>query len=118
MNRSNVTVVRKERRRDRRRQLETEVLLGGQRVRLTDLSASGFGVAIDATDRRPHDFRVGQRLRLELLPPGGAPLSLQVEIVRPMGENGVVGGVFLDLSDAAFDAIESLLTGRFKRQRR
>lgn len=118
MTRNNVTVIRKERRRDRRRQLETEVLLGGQRVRLTDLSASGFGAAIDATDRRPHDFRVGQRLRLELLPPGGAPLLLQVEIVRPMGENGVVGGVFLDLSDAAFDTIESLLTGRFTRRRR
>lgn len=118
MNRNNITVVRKERRRDRRRQMETEVLLGGQRVRLTDLSASGFGVAIDATDRRPHDFRVGQRLRLELLPPGGAPLVLQVEIVRPVAVNGVVGGAFVDLSDKDFDVIESLLTGRFHRQRR
>jgi len=118
MNRNNVTVVRKERRRDRRRQMQTEVLLGGQRVRLTDLSASGFGAAIDATDRRPHDFRMGQRLRLELLPPTGAALVLQVEIVRPVGGNGVVGGVFLDLSDADYNVIESLLTGRFNRPRR
>lgn len=118
MTRSNVTVVRKERRRDRRRQMETEVLLGGQRVRLTDLSASGFGIAVDATDRRPYDFRLGQRLRLDLQSPDGTVLSLQVEIVRPVGENGVAGGIFLDLSDANFTTIERLLTGRFNRQRR
>jgi hypothetical protein len=117
MNRNNVTVTRKERRRDRRRQLEIEILLGGQQVQLTDLSAAGFGAALDATDRRPHDFRVGQRLRLELRPAGGAVLSLAVEIVRPPGENGVVGGIFLDLSDAAFNTIEALLTGRFNRRR-
>jgi hypothetical protein len=44
-------------------------------------------------------------------------LSLAVEIVRPMGENGVVGGIFLDLSDAAFNTIEALLTGRINRRR-
>src|SRR3546814_8757843 len=110
MNRNSLTVTRKERRRDRRRQLQIEVLLGGQQVQLTDLSAAGFGAAIDATERRPHDFRVGQRLRLELRPAGGEALSLAVEITRPVGENGVVGGTFLELSDAAYNTIESLLS--------
>lgn len=118
MNRNNVTVVRKERRRDRRRELDMEVRLGGQPVRLTDLSASGFGAAIDATDRRPYDFRLGQRLTFELRAADVLPLLLQVEIVRPVGENGVIGGIFLDLSDADFNTIESLLTGRFNRRRR
>lgn len=117
MNRSNVTVMRKERRRDRRRQMQVEVLLGGLPVQLTDLSAAGFGAAIDATDRRPYDFRVGQRLRLEIFVPGTKPLSLQVEIVRAVGGNGVLGGVFLQLSDADYNAIEGLLTGRLNRRR-
>lgn len=117
MNRSNVTMTRKERRRDRRREMQIKVLLGGQPVQLIDLSAAGFGVAIDATDRLPHDFRVGQRLRLELQPPQGEPLSLPVEIVRPVGRNGVAGGVFLELSDADYNTIEGLLTGRFNRRR-
>lgn len=117
MNRNNVTVTRKERRRDRRRQLQIEVRLGGQEVQLTDLSAGGFGVAIDATERRPHDFRVGQRLRLELRPAGGEVLSLAVEITRPVGENGIVGGTFVELSDAAYNTVEALLTGRFTRRR-
>ena len=117
MNRSTMTVMRKERRRDRRRQMQVAVFLGGEEVQLTDLSASGFGAAIDATDRRPHDFRVGQRLRLELRPQQGQPLSLAVEIARPLGENGVVGGVFIGLSDADYNAIEALLTGRFHRLR-
>lgn len=116
MTRNPVTVMRKERRRDRRRELQIEALLGGQPVRLTDLSAAGFGAAIDATDRRPRDFRAGQRLRLELHLPDGRPLSLPVELVRPAGENGVVGGVFVELSDSAYNAIESILTGRFKRR--
>jgi len=116
MNRNNVTVVRKERRRDRRRQMQSDIRLGGQPVQLTDLSAAGFGAALDATDRRPHDFRVGQRLRLELSIPNGKQLSLQVEIVRPIGENGVLGGVFLQLSDADYNTIEGLLTGRLKRR--
>jgi hypothetical protein len=54
---------------------------------------------------------------LEFRPQGGAALSLAVEIVRSMGENGVVGGVFLDLTDEAYNAIEALLTGRFNRRR-
>lgn len=116
MTRNSVTVTRKERRRDRRRDLQIEALLGGQPVLLTDLSAAGFGAAIDATDRRPRGFRVGQRLRLELHLPDGKPLSLPVELVRPSGENGVVGGVFVELSDSAYNAIESILTGRFKRR--
>lgn len=117
MNRSNITVTRKERRRDRRRPMELEVLLGGQQVQLSDLSAAGFGAAIDATDRRPYDFRVGQRLRLDFRPQAGETLSLAVEITRPMGENGVVGGIFLDITDQAYNAIEALLTGRFNRRR-
>ncbi|HEY9536920.1 MAG TPA: PilZ domain-containing protein [Kiloniellaceae bacterium] len=117
MSRSNVTVMRKERRRDRRRSMQAEALLDGRPVQLTDLSAAGFGVALDATDRQPHDFRVGQRLRLEVPVPQGEPLSLPVEIVRPSGENGVVGGIFLDISDAAYNTIEALLTGRFRRRR-
>src|SRR3546814_5377247 len=109
--------MRKERRRDRRRSMQAEALLDGRPVQLTDLSAAGFGVALDATDRQPHDFRVGQRLRLEVPVPQGEPLSLPVEIVRPSGENGVVGGIFLDISDAAYNTIEALLTGRFRRRR-
>src|SRR3546814_609130 len=112
MSRSNVTVMRKERRRDRRRSMQAEALLDGRPVQLTDLSAAGFGVALDATDRQPHDFRVGQRLRLEVPVPQGEPLSLPVEIVRPSGENGVVGGIFLDISDAAYNTIEALRDGR------
>jgi hypothetical protein len=117
MSRNSVTVKRKERRRDRRRQVQLEAVLGGQPVQLADISAGGFGAALDATDRQPHDFRVGQRLRLELHPPQGEALVLAVEIVRPASENGVVGGIFLDLSDAAYNVIESLLTGRFTRRR-
>lgn len=117
MGRSNVTVMRKERRRDRRRLQQLEAQLGGHPVQIADLSTSGFGAALDATDRQPHDFRVGQRLRLELQPPQGGPLSLAVEIVRPAGTNGVVGGIFLELSDAAYNTIEALLTGRFRRRR-
>jgi PilZ domain len=117
MNRNNSTVKRKERRRDRRRPMQIEVFLGGQEVQLTDLSASGFGAAIDATDRRPHDFRVGQRLRLEIRPRDGEALVLAVEIVRPMGENGVVGGVFVGLSDADYNVVEAMITGRLQRRR-
>lgn len=117
MNRNATKVTRKERRRDRRRGLNIEASLGGQEVLLTDLSAAGFGAALDATDRSPYSFRVGARLRLELKPPRGAPLSLPVEIVRELGENGVVGGVFVDLTDEAYNTIESLLTGRFLRRR-
>jgi hypothetical protein len=117
MSRSNTTVTRKERRRDRRRPMELEVFLGGQRVQLSDLSAAGFGAAIDATNRQPQDFRVGQRLRLELRPPAGRALSLAVEIVRPTGENGVVGGVFLGITDEAYNTVEALITGRFQRRR-
>src|SRR3546814_9789253 len=72
---------------------------------------------ISEVERRPHDFRVGQRLRLELRPAGGEALSLAVEITRPVGENGIVGGTFVELSDAAYNIIESLLTGRFNRRR-
>lgn len=117
MNRSNLRITRKDRRRDRRRGLQLEAVLGGHPVALTDLSTAGFGVAIDATERMPYDFRAGQRLRLELERPGGEPLSLQVEIVREAGVNGVLGGVFLGLSDAEYNLIESLVTGRFQRGR-
>ena len=117
MNRNNMTVMRRERRRDRRRAMQIAAFLGGEEVQLVDLSATGFGAAIDATDRQPHDFRVGQRLRLELRPRDGDALSLAVEIVRPMGENGVVGGVFLNLSDEDYNAVEALLTGRANRRR-
>jgi hypothetical protein len=117
MNRNNVSVTRKDRRRDRRREMQIEVLLDGQPVLLTDLSAAGFGAAIDATDRLPFDFRVGQRLCLELNLPGQDKLSLPVEIVRPVGENGVLGGIFLEITDTAYNTIESLLTGRFRRRR-
>ena len=34
-----------------------------------------------------------------------------------MGENGVIGGTFLGLTDEAYNAIEALLTGRFNRDR-
>lgn len=117
MYRSNVTIKRKERRRDRRRPLQLDARLDGQEVTLTDLSAAGFGAALDATDRRPYGFRAGQRLRLELIPKGHEPIEFAVEIVRPLGENGIVGGVFVDLTDAAYNTIESLLTGRFNRRR-
>ncbi len=117
MNRNNTIVTRKERRRDRRRLLGLEATLGGDRVQLTDLSARGFGAALDATDRRPHDYRIGQRLRLDLQSEQGDSLSLSVEISREMGENGVIGGTFLGLTDEAYNAIEALLTGRFNRDR-
>jgi hypothetical protein len=117
MNRNNVTVTRKERRRDRRRSMEIEAALDGQPVRLADLSASGFGVAIDATDKTFPHFRVGMRTYLELKADGVEALKLVVEIVREMGENGVVGGAFVKLSDKDYNVIESLLTGRYRRRR-
>jgi hypothetical protein len=116
MNRNNVRVMRKERRRDRRRGQQLEARLDGHEVLLTDLSAAGFGAAIDATARIPSSFRVGRRLRLDLIPQDGGTISLPVEISRPVGRNGVFGGVFLELTDDAYNAIESLLTGRFKRR--
>ena len=117
MTRTNVTVMRKERRRDRRRLMQIEAWLGGRPVQLTDISTGGFGAALDATNPQQFDLRAGQRLSLELQTPRGEGLSLVVEIVRPAGENGVVGGVFLDLNDAAYNTIEGLLTGRFRRHR-
>ena len=116
MNRNNITVLRKERRRDRRRGLQIEARLGGHEILVSDLSASGFGAAIDATDRSPFDFRLGQQLRLDLTLPDGSAYSFTVEIVRPLGENGVIGGTFVDLSSEAYDIIEALLTGRRKRR--
>lgn len=117
MNRIGMKVQRKERRRDWRRVLHLEAGLGGREVLLTNLSSAGFGAAPDATDSAPLGFRAGARLRLELRPRRGAPLSLPVEIVREMGDNGVVGGVFTGLTDEAYNTIESLLTGRFHRRR-
>lgn len=110
-------IVRKERRRDRRRGLQFEALLGGHLVTLTDLSAAGFGIALDATDRSTYEFRVGQRLHLEIGLPGREPLRLMVEITRSPGDNGILGGVFPGLSDTEYNTIESLLTGRFQRAR-
>lgn len=116
MNRNGMKVMRKERRRDRRRGLNLEASLDGHEVLLTDLSAAGFGAALDATLRTPLSFREGARLRLELKPQGGAPLSLPVEITRDAGDNGVVGGVFVALSDADYNAIEGIVTGRLQRR--
>ena len=117
MNRNNVTVIRKERRRDRRRGLQLEARIDGHEILLTDLSAAGFGAAIDATDPGPPNFRFGQRLALQLTPQGGQTYSFPVEITRPLGDNGILGGVFVDLSDEGYDIIESLLMGRHLRRR-
>jgi PilZ domain len=117
MRRKEIGTTRKERRRDRRRPLQLEARLGGQDILVTDLSAAGFGAAVDATDPRPYGFRAGQRLRLELLPKGHDPIELSVEIMRPEGENGIVGGVFVGITDATYALIEGLLTGRFSRRR-
>jgi hypothetical protein len=86
-------------------------------VVLADLSASGFGVAIDATDKAFPHFRIGMRTHLELKAFGVKALKLVVEIVRDEGENGVVGGAFVKLSDEDYNIIESLLTGRYRRRR-
>lgn len=116
MNRNNMKVMRKERRRDRRRGLQLDARLAGQEILLTDLSAAGFGAAIDATDPHPAEFRFGQRLFLELTPRGGETFTFPVEITRPMADNGVLGGVFVGLSDEGFDVIESLIMGRYGRR--
>ena len=116
MNRNNMTVLRKERRRDRRRGLQLEARLDGHEILLTDLSAAGFGAAIDATDRGSYDFRFGQRLALQLTPQWGQTFSFPVEITRPLDDNGVLGGVFVALSDEGYDIIESLLMGRHLRR--
>ena len=116
MSRDDPIVKRRERRRDRRRALHMDAQLGGFDVVLSDLSAVGFGAAIDATDRRPHDFRIGQSLRLDLHLSGGETFSFSVEITRPMAENGVVGGVFVNVTDEGYNIIESLLAGRFNRR--
>lgn len=117
MNRNNTLIKRKERRRDRRRAMLLEAFLDGQQVTLTDLSAAGFGAAIDATNPDFRAFRVGKRTRLELRLGDEEPVMLAVEIIRPVGDNGVVGGVFVELSNDDYDFIESLLTGRFRRRR-
>ena len=117
MNRNNMRVMRKERRRDRRRGLHIEARLDDHEVLLTDLSASGFGAALDATDRSPFDFRVGRRMRLEFSPQPGETQTFPIEIIREPGENGVLGGVFVELTDEAYNVIEALLTGRYNRRR-
>ena len=117
MNRNNVKILRKERRRDRRRDLQIHARLGGHDVLLTDLSAAGFGAAIDATDRTPQEFGFGERFALLLTPEGGDTYSFPIRITRPLGENGVFGGVFVDLSDEGYNIIESLLMGRYQRRR-
>jgi hypothetical protein len=116
MNRNNMTVIRKERRRDRRRALELEALLDGQAVSLVDLSASGFGAALDATDSGARGFRIGSQHRLELQVGDNEPLDLSVEITRWSPAKGIVAGTFLEISDSAYNTIESLLTGRFRRR--
>ena len=117
MNRNNMTVIRKERRRDRRRALELEALLDGQAVSLVDLSASGFGAALDATDCSARGFRIGGQHRLELQLGEKEAVVLSVEITRWSPSKAVVAGIFLEISDAAYNMIESLLTGRFNRRR-
>lgn len=116
MNRHNMTVTRKERRRDRRRALELEAHLDGQVVSLVNLSASGFGAALDATDSGARGFRIGSQHRLELQLGEEEAMVLSVEITRWAPASGVVAGTFLELSDAAYNTIESLLTGRFRRR--
>ncbi|MEQ8356408.1 MAG: hypothetical protein RH942_12775 [Kiloniellaceae bacterium] len=117
MNRNNVKIMRKERRRDRRRDLQLQARLGANEVIVTDVSAAGFGAAIDATENLSYDFRPGQRLRLELDPQTGKSVAFLVEITRPIGSDGVLGGRFVDLSDEGYNIIESILTGRMQRQR-
>lgn len=117
MSRNSTRVTRKERRRDRRRPLNIEARLDDHDILLTDLSAAGFGGALDATDRSPYDLRVGRRMRLEITPQAGDSLTFAVEITREPGDNGVVGGVFVGLTDEAYNSIESLLTGRYFRRR-
>ncbi len=117
MNRNNITVMRKERRRDRRRVLQSEAYLDGREVILTDISASGFGAAMDATDRTSMDFRIGRSARLDLKSKDGEAVSIPVEIVRAVSEEGLVGGIFTELSNEAYSFVEGLLTGRAQRRR-
>ena len=117
MNRNNTTVMRKERRRDRRRALESEAYLDGREVKLIDISASGFGAVLDATDRSSMDFRIGRSALLELKSQNGETVAIPVEIVRAAAEQGLVGGVFTELSNDAYNFVEGLLTGRAQRRR-
>ena len=116
MNRNNITVLRKERRRDRRSHPHLEARLDGREVILTDLSTAGFGAALDATDeavRRIHD---GQRVVLELMTDDGGRYSFAAEVSRLPGATGVVGAVFEPLDDAGFSCLEGLVTGRHRRR--
>ncbi len=108
----NITVKAKNRRRDRRRHLDLVAKLDGHDVTLTDISVTGFGAAIDATDTAMSDLPVGYRGRLDIWLKDGRQLPLDVVIKRALGPDGLFGGHFDNLSDQHFRLIEALLMGR------
>ena len=108
----NITVKTKNRRRDRRRHLDLVAKLDGHDVTLTDISVNGFGAAIDATDAAMPELPIGYRGRLDLWLKDGRHLALDIVIKRALGQDGMFGGHFDNLSDKHFRLIEALLMGR------
>ncbi|HIC81716.1 MAG TPA: hypothetical protein EYH07_19950 [Kiloniellaceae bacterium] len=106
------TVKPKERRRDRRRQLQLSAEIEGHAVSLVDISVAGFGAAIDATGRAPLKLPLGHRSRLDVWLSDGRRMHLDIVIEREIGPDGLFGGSFLSISDENFRLIEAILMGR------
>ena len=103
-------VIEKDRRKDRRRLVSIPARLNGHRVRLTDLSLGGVGIEVtEATARRALRLRPGRKATLRFggrgEPVGG--ISLHIRRVSPLGD--CIGAMFLKLTNAQFDFVQSLM---------
>ncbi len=108
----NVSVKPKNRRRDRRRHLDLVARVDGHDVALTDISVTGFGAAVDATDSEMPDLPVGHNGHLEIWLNDGRHMKMEIVIKRAIADDGIFGGHFVNLPDRYFRLIEALLMGR------
>jgi len=103
----------KEQRRDQRRAVSIEASLDGQRIKIVDLSLSGFGGgAVELQETESIDLQEGQYAVLEFRGNNDQRVSLNIEIRRVFEETGEFGAVFHDISERDFDAIEKLMFPR------
>ena len=108
-----VSFRQKEQRRDQRRPVSVEGVIGGVHVRLINLSITGVGcVTVALANASGLDLEVGQDTILECTGPDDRKVTLSVTIQRIDTAAGQIGATFAELSDADFDAIEKLMFPR------
>lgn len=102
-----------DRRRDRRREVVIDALLDGKDIQILDIGLSGFG-ASGAFEK--HDRTVWptpeSTAELDYTDFRGRRIEMLVEITNLDAKTGRFGGNFLEVSGAAFDAIQDLLLRR------